>query len=878
MAISDTIQSMQTNLGNAYDTIEERGGTLPPNKNLANLSTAINSIPAGGGGELNIAYGLTPPQDTSKLWVKRATTPVDVEVVYDDDFGDIIQALSAEALPNAMTTACCVEGDKLFYTDATTLYIVNKNTFSLIDSFVLPGDQGRTNTIFSIVCVNNVLYYLRDYYVDVTTGMRAGLYSFDTSTGQGGLIQTLSIQRGGSLAYCNNKIYIIGGYDQSGTNYSSSYNVRRYNILTSAFEDPISIPDYSTYTNRIAANVPVAVVGDKIYIFGSHSPSGVSYTKIYEIDTQQGVISETGATATSYNQGVAVKGDDIYLLGSTVLYKFNIVDKTFTTVSITLTTSGAGSGKHYYFINNKMYYFYNTSIATLDFPSLTNNHMKLLIDNTANQVTIFSSNNQRVIVGISDVFIGNSSDYPESVSFAIYDGTNWVNDDGTIEFTKLYPPTISISGATLTIVNDSRNSSYVTAYKIYNGQTLLTATANTTVDLSSIISTAGTYNLTVVASGTGYTDSNASNAVEFSAYSITNALTNVSAAAGNATVMLSTQSSVALTYTANSGYALPQGLTSAELNVVGADFTWNQSTGVLTLSNPTGNITVTIVGQVAASGVQITISVSGNGQGYWYDGQDNTGTLLSGSWDYSGGDYDVSITSGYVWAEGDNPGGYVAVGYFASEPTVDGNIVLQSWDSTYDGGAGGALFKINGAGTIYASFECLIEGTQITLADGSTKAIEDITYDDELLVWDFYEGKLSTAKPKWIKVEGKCNWYSLVKFSNGSWLGSAGPKGHRIFDANNNCFTYTSETPTGTLTYDQHGYFPEVVSQEIIKGEVKYYNIITDKHFNLFANGILTSCRLSNKYKIENMKYVGEELISAKEEENYFKKIERKKK
>lgn len=139
MAISDTIQSMQTNLGNAYDTIEERGGTLPQNKNLENLSDAIDSIPAGGG-ELNIAYGLTPPEDTSKLWVKRATTPVDVEVVYDDDFGDIIQALSAEALPNAMTTACCVEGDKLFYTDATTLYIVNKNTFSLIDSFVLPGD------------------------------------------------------------------------------------------------------------------------------------------------------------------------------------------------------------------------------------------------------------------------------------------------------------------------------------------------------------------------------------------------------------------------------------------------------------------------------------------------------------------------------------------------------------------------------------------------------------------------------------------------------------------------------------------------------------------------------------------------------------------
>ena len=35
-----------------------------------------------------------------------------------------------------------------------------------------------------------------------------------------------------------------------------------------------------------------------------------------------------------------------------------------------------------------------------------------------------------------------------------------------------------------------------------------------------------------------------------------------------------------------------------------------------------------------------------------------------------------------------------------------------------------------------------------------------------------------------------------------------------------------------------------------------YYNIITDKHINLFANTILTSCRLSNLYIIKDMKYI----------------------
>ena len=41
---------------------------------------------------------------------------------------------------------------------------------------------------------------------------------------------------------------------------------------------------------------------------------------------------------------------------------------------------------------------------------------------------------------------------------------------------------------------------------------------------------------------------------------------------------------------------------------------------------------------------------------------------------------------------------------------------------------------------------CLLACTKISLADGTTKNIEDITYDDELLVWDFDNGCFSKAK------------------------------------------------------------------------------------------------------------------------------------
>ena len=200
-----------------------------------------------------------------------------------------------------------------------------------------------------------------------------------------------------------------------------------------------------------------------------------------------------------------------------------------------------------------------------------------------------------------------------------------------------------------------------------------------------------------------------------------------------------------------------------------------------------------------------------------------------------------------------------------------------------NGGSHNIPYTLTSDSTLRA-YNCLIKGTQITLADRTTKAIEDITYDDELLVWSFYDGKLDKAKPSWIKIAEVAPRYNLVKFSNGSevgFIGAGGEKGyHRIFNKEAGAFTHTGckDTPNGTTTFAEDNTFPTVVSQEVVEKEVKFYNVITENHYNLFANGILTSCRLSNKYRIENMRYIGEKLISDEQEKAYFKRIENKRK
>lgn len=48
MAIANEIATLKTNITNAYNSINTKGGTIPTNKNTENLSSAIDSITSGG--------------------------------------------------------------------------------------------------------------------------------------------------------------------------------------------------------------------------------------------------------------------------------------------------------------------------------------------------------------------------------------------------------------------------------------------------------------------------------------------------------------------------------------------------------------------------------------------------------------------------------------------------------------------------------------------------------------------------------------------------------------------------------------------------------------------------------------------------------------
>lgn len=78
----------------------------------------------------------------------------------------------------------------------------------------------------------------------------------------------------------------------------------------------------------------------------------------------------------------------------------------------------------------------------------------------------------------------------------------------------LNAPAIALSGSNITIT-DNLNGNFVTSYTLYNGSTVITTTTSKTIDLSTYITTAGTYTLTVKAKGTNFNESASSNSVTY---------------------------------------------------------------------------------------------------------------------------------------------------------------------------------------------------------------------------------------------------------------------------------------------------------------------------------------------------------------------------
>ena len=147
---------------------------------------------------------------------------------------------------------------------------------------------------------------------------------------------------------------------------------------------------------------------------------------------------------------------------------------------------------------------------------------------------------------------------------------------------------------------------------------------------------------------------------------------------------------------------------------------------------------------------------------------------------------------------------------------------------------------------------CLIVGTLITLADGSQKKVEDLTSNDELLVFNHETGKIETAKFAFSAFAEKpatlLNVLNL-KFSDGTIVRMADK--HGFFDVTLNEYVYLTNDNVSayighefyTTTFDGTGFVGGtivLVDAYITLEYTRAISPITVGHLNCFAENILS--------------------------------------
>lgn len=208
--------------------------------------------------------------------------------------------------------------------------------------------------------------------------------------------------------------------------------------------------------------------------------------------------------------------------------------------------------------------------------------------------------------------------------------------------------------------------------------------------------------------------------------------------------------------------------------------------------------------------------------------------------------------------------------------TMGGVELVSLEDYTYDSGTGRIVInRITDDVTITAEAGravCLIEGTKIRLADGSYKNVEDINYDDLLMVIDHENGGITYEYPIWIEKEGTTQSYQRTTFSDGSTLETVGI--HNIFSAEYLRFVDVSnrdEFKVGTrvikINSDGEREIVEVVKIEKIEKEANYYHVASTRYYNILANDFITTDGLEFSSFLYSF---NEDLTWGKERDEYL--------
>ena len=208
--------------------------------------------------------------------------------------------------------------------------------------------------------------------------------------------------------------------------------------------------------------------------------------------------------------------------------------------------------------------------------------------------------------------------------------------------------------------------------------------------------------------------------------------------------------------------------------------------------------------------------------------------------------------------------------------TANNNYKINSITATGADDNGNYTYTVTGATTLNISTSynsCIVEGTMITLADGTQKAVEDLTYSDKLLAFNHLTGKVEAADMAVLGHENMPAQQTTVitaSFSDGTILRIA--YSHGLYDMTLNQYVFLTEGNAyefiGHIFYATEYINGEFVEKTVVLTDiditqeiVRIFSPSSMEYMNCFAEGLLNvTATLFNRGEFVNMFEFDEDL------------------
>jgi hypothetical protein len=390
---------------------------------------------SGGGGsaELNIAYGDTPPEDTSKLWVKCSEPNgviVSTKMNTETQEGSGYRQLGVNFSHKASGMATGVVGDKIYILGGSDSRAIRSTLMYCFDTKAEILNLLETTLLHALHSARTLVVGQKIYIIDGDSHNKLiCCYDVDTQTITSLSCQLQSTLNNGASANIGTKVYLFNNpspylqifdgeteeatisniaFSSSGINhccaigdliylfryeYNSSDNNTALYIYDTKNDSISHIKDFGDIGTY---NYSVATIGGLIYMFGGTNGS-VCYNTIrcFDPSTLELTILPHTLSYQAYDIGVGVVGNDAYLFGGSAFPNLSKAISVYT-----------ASGKNVVVEDGKLFIYSNLE---------------------KNLFSLVNTDSINVEIGVSNVYKGNADGIGEQVETALYKDGTWTN-------------------------------------------------------------------------------------------------------------------------------------------------------------------------------------------------------------------------------------------------------------------------------------------------------------------------------------------------------------------------------------------------------------------------------------------------------------------